>query len=36
MMYFLSTSDVTVWSEDYVMLLVLGVLADGFPLMGMC
>ena len=35
MIYFLSTFDVTVWLEDYVMLLVLGVLVDGFPLIKM-
>ena len=31
MSYFLSASDVTIWSENYVMILVLGVLVDGFP-----
>ena len=33
---FLFSFDVTFWSKDYVMVLIFGVLADGFPLMGMC
>ena len=29
--YFLFAFNVTIWSEGYVMILVLGVLVDGFP-----
>ena len=35
MLYFIPSSDVTVWSEDHVVVLKIDVLTDGFSLMGM-
>ena len=35
MLYFIPSSDVTVWSEDHVVELKIDVLIDDFPLMGM-